>query len=428
MMMKLKKQLLVSAMLIVGAVMVQGQSMELSLDAAKQYAYDYNRTLKKSGLSVAEAKSAKWEAIAAGLPHVSASYSYQNPMDYEINFGVANITMSETQTAELQVSQLLFSGSYWVGIQLADIAKKMSVISLKKTELDISKEVTSSYQSILVAKEIQKILEANYENVKGLLDKTEQMVAVGATEKTNADQLKVQVASTENAIKENERQLEVATNLFRFQLGLGSEDEIVFSDSLAFFVDESQVSGLLLEQLVLNNNYDMMLVNQNHNLAKKQVNMARSKALPTISAYYNYTEKIATSGLDMTPPHVVGISASLPLFTSFETTSSIKQAKYQLKSSELTKQDTKEQLLLTEKQLRFNLKNAFESYKIQKENIEVATSVFKDYSLKYEQGVASGLELTTANNNFLTAQSNYVSSIMNLLNAENELKNLLGKK
>lgn len=408
---------------------VRAQSLQnLSLADAKQFAFQYNRTLQKSGLSVAEAKSAKWQAIAAGLPHATASYSYQNSMDYEVNLGMAAFTLEPTQNAQVQVTQLLFNGSYWVGIQMAEIAKNMSVISLKKSELDIAKDVTVSYQTILISNEMHKILRSNYENMKGLLAKTKEMVTVGALESTSADQLSVQVASMENAIKQNERQIELAENLFRLQLGLDVNTYISLSDSIGSFVNDAEVASLLLEPFVLNNSYDIQLLNQNLSLAKKQVNIAYSAALPTISAYYNYTHKIATSGFDMQPPHVVGLSASLPLFTSFETTSKIKQAKYKLKSAELDVKNVNEQLLIQEKQLRFNLKNAYESYKIQKENIEVSNRVFSNISLKYEQGAASGLDLTTANNNLLSAQSNYISATMQLLTAENDLKNLLGKK
>jgi len=74
-----------------------------------------------------------------------------------------------------------------------------------------------------------------------------------------------------------------------------------------------------------------------------------------------------------------------------------------------------DQLLMQEKQLRYNLLSAGEQYRSQKENIEIAKRVLNSFQNKYNQGMASSLELTQANNNYLTAQNNYLSALMNLL-------------
>jgi outer membrane protein len=116
------------------------------------------------------------------------------------------------------------------------------------------------------------------------------------------------------------------------------------------------------------------------------------------------------------------------LFTSGGNCSKVQQAKLKMQMAQLDKQNLIDQLTIQEKQMRFNLTNAFDSYQIQKRNIDVSKRVFKNISRKYEQGVASSLDLTSANNNLLTAQGNYVSAVLQVLNAEAELQNLLGKK
>ena len=86
-----------------------------------------------------------------------------------------------------------------------------------------------------------------------------------------------------------------------------------------------------------------------------------------------------------------------------------------------------DQLLLQEKQLRYNLLNANEQYKSQKENIEIAARVLKSIQNKYNQGMASSLDLTQANNNYLTSQSNYLNAIMNLLQTKVSFDKLMSK-
>jgi outer membrane protein TolC len=84
-----------------------------------------------------------------------------------------------------------------------------------------------------------------------------------------------------------------------------------------------------------------------------------------------------------------------------------------------------DQLLIQEKQLRYNLINANLQYKSQKDNVEVSKRVYLSMENKYRQGMASSLELTQANGQYLQAENNYVSAIMNLLQTRLALDKLL---
>ena len=86
-----------------------------------------------------------------------------------------------------------------------------------------------------------------------------------------------------------------------------------------------------------------------------------------------------------------------------------------------------DQLLLQEKQLRFNLLNAYEQFKTQKDNVEIAGRVLASFQNKYNVGMASSLDLTQANDNYLAAQSNYLNSIINLLQTKVSFDKLMNK-
>ena len=86
-----------------------------------------------------------------------------------------------------------------------------------------------------------------------------------------------------------------------------------------------------------------------------------------------------------------------------------------------------DQLLIQEKQLRYNLVSANEQYVSQKENIEIAGRVLESYENKYNQGMASSLDLTQANNSYLTAQNNYIQALMNLLQTKVAFDKLMNK-
>ncbi|MDR3705892.1 MAG: TolC family protein [Paludibacteraceae bacterium] len=409
-------------------VQAQQNTLKLSLDEAKTYALQNNRTLQKGNISIDLTEKSIWEQISAGLPQVKLSSNYQNYMGYKFDIFGMSYPLTSSFNAQLQVSQLLFSGNYFVGVQIAKIAKQISVSNQKKSELDVIQQVSQSYYNVLVTQEMKKIITENLVNLHQLLKNTEAMAMAGVTERTNVDQLNVEVFSMENSMKTSERQLELAYNMLRLQLGVNANVELVLTDSLNSFVRDEAISSLMLEPFVADNSYDMVLMNQNIQLTKKEVNLAATNFLPTVSCYYSYTDKFKQSSFDTQPPNTFGITASLPLFTGGGNYSKVKQAKLKLKSAELDKDNLKDQLSVQEKQLRFNLRNAYENYLNQKKNIDVSNRVFGNITKKYQQGVSSGLDLTNGNNNLLLAQSNYISSLLQLLNAEAELNNLLGKK
>ncbi len=426
--------LLFFALSVLG-VKAQSSAVSLSLDSAKMIALRYNKVLASKGLSVAVANQELWQSIAHGLPQAKATYNYQDAMGAEIvlDMGVPGlppniIPIDPTQNIQFQVSQLLFSGSYWVGMKMSRLAKEMQVLAYKQTELDIAKQVSEAYYNILVAQETKQILSENLINLEQLLRNTETMVLVGVAESISADQLAVQVAAMRNTIAKVEQQLELAHNMLRLQLGLGVEYPITLSEQLKDMVDETEIVTLLMEPFNVNQHIGMRQMNTNLALSKKQIQLAQSSFLPTIAGFYNYTYKITTTAFDMQPKNMIGINASMPLFTSFSNYSKVKQAKLKCRSVAYEKDNLKDQLSVQEKQLRFNLKSANESYKIQQKNIDVSKRVFANISIKYEQGVASALDIVNAHNNLLTAESNYITSIMELLQAQTALNNLLGKK
>jgi outer membrane protein TolC len=124
---------------------------------------------------------------------------------------------------------------------------------------------------------------------------------------------------------------------------------------------------------------------------------------------------------------MLGFQVSIPIFASGQRYSRIRQAQINLEKARNNKSMVSDQLLLQEKQLRYNLINARYQYTTQKENVEVAYRVYESIENKYRQGVASSLDLTQAHNNYLQAESDYISSLMDLLQTRLALDKLLNK-
>jgi len=267
----------------------------------------------------------------------------------------------------------------------------------------------------------------NTDNLKEVYRKTEAMVNVGMLEKTDLDQLSVQIAALENAVSNSGRQLEMARNMFRLQLGMDPNQDFELSGSL------EQVMGMVKGTLTnpgifdISANKDYQLIELQEQMSQKQVKMQNAAYLPTLTGFYSRTEKIIKPNFDMSPKDMVGANLSIPIFSGGQRKAKVDQAKIDLETMRNTRAFMSEQLQIQERQLQYNLKSANETWLNQVRNLEVAKSVYANLKRKFEQGMISGLELVSADNNYVKAQTDYISSVFQVLQATVELDKINGK-
>ena len=404
--------------------------LSLTLDAAQSYAIEYNRILKNAGLATDAARKMVIETLAAGLPQVDASMDYTNFLgaEIEIRFGEGDPTIipfKPTSNFTITVGQLLFSGSYWIGLQTARISHDLTKSNYEKSELEIREQVALLYYSVLVAERSVDIILKNLDNIKDVFNKTNAMFTVGMAEITDVDQLSVQVSLLENASKSAQRQVEMAYNLLRIQLGVNAETNITLTETLDEIITRIDLMTTLSTPLELNNNIDYQMMITQQLLSKKQIDLVKMNCLPVITGFYSNTQKVLRPDFDMTPRNLIGLQMNIPIFASGMRKAQLDRAKINYESTLNNKALLTDQLLIQEKQLRFNLTTAIEQYDLQKNNVEVSKRVYDNLNLKYQQGLVSSLDLTTANNNYLQAETNYITAMMQLLQAEMALNKLL---
>lgn len=422
---------LLAAMLAVTMTVAQTQptseKRSFSLQEAQRYAAEHNRSMKKASLALEQAEKAKWATYANYLPQASASANYQTyMMNDSLSLGMMKVAMKPSSSLTIQVTQPLVNFSILVGMRLSEIARDMTKNAIEQTELAIKQNVNSVYYSILVLEHSKSILSTNIENVRTLAKATRIKVNVGIGESTEADQMDITLANLENALQNTNQNIEVAYNSLRLLLGMGTEGQVVLTSKLTELTNEQKALSLMTQPFDLEKNIDKRTSDLNLKLNERQVQSAQSAILPTVTAVYQRNEKIIKPAVDFSMKNTLMFTANIPLFAGGKNDANIKKAKLALQSAQLDSDQLKDQLLLQEKQLKYNLKSAMESYTLQQKNIELSQRVFTNITKKYEQGVSSSLEVTNANNNLLTAQSNYVTAVMNLLNAQDALLKLLG--
>ena len=426
---RMKTALLLLAITAVAPVAAQ-ERIALSLSEAQQYAIEHNRTLQNASIDVRKAQAQKWQTIAGMLPQVTASSSYSNMMGYKMDLGQMQLSMPPYATFGVQTA-IGLSGAQIVSLGISNISRKMADITLEKSEKEIADQVETIYFSALVAEETVRLLEDNLESMRKLRDITQSSVDVGVAEQTDADQLQVQVATMENSVASTRRSLEMVYNSLRLQLCLDDDVEIELTQSIDDLLNLDTTATLLSADFNIEDNYDYQLLQQSTELARKQIALTGWSNGPTFSIYHQYSGRHNFSNeptMNMTPPNMIGAQISIPLFTSGKMTAAMKDARLSYQKQLNTLEDTELALNVQHRQLVYNLRTAIDKYTVQKESVEVAGRVFDNIAKKYEYGVASSLDVTNAGTNLITAQSNYVQSLLEIINAQVSLEQLLNKR
>lgn len=250
---------------------------------------------------------------------------------------------------------------------------------------------------------------------------------MGIIEKLDVDQLSVQITALQNTVKSTERQFELAKNMLRLQLGANANTELELTENLDMILTAQNALNASKTAFDAKYNLDFQLIEFQEKLAEKQIKLQQASYLPTLTGYYARIEKILKPDFDMSPKNMLGLNLSIPIFTGFGTKSKVNQAKIDLETMRINKALLEDQLTIQEKQLQFNLTNARETYLNQVANLDISRRVYDNLKLKFEQGMLSALDLITADNNYVQAETDYITSVYQLLSAQTELDKLYGQ-
>ena len=437
------------------------KTMRLSLSEAQEYAVQHNYALQNSALDVKKAEATRWQTLSSMLPQVKAGFDYQNMCGYEMNLGgrssmgsmmpdsitiggvtmpisfpssggsgstSTSIPMNPSGTFSITAS-IALTGAQLVGTLLNRIAIDMANVTHRQSEQTTRANVKTAYTSILIMEQTVRLLDTSLQNMQQLLETTEASVRAGASEQVNADKLKVQVATMKSSINSTERSLNMLYNSLILLLGADVNSNLQLTTPIEQVLDVDYAARLTMGGFHIEDNYNYQLLQQSERLARKQLTLAWMDFTPTISAYYQYSDKTyfgKDAGFNMTPPNMIGASVSLPLFQSGTRVAKIKGAKIDYQKNLNSKLQAEDGLKVQYNQLCYDLVSAIESYNIQRENLDVTRRVFRNVSEKYTYGRASNLEVTNASTDILNAQSNYIQAVMSVVKAQVALENLLG--
>lgn len=468
--------LFITLMMPFAGMAQQPVSTRLTLDECIQYALENSTTLKNAVIDEQIADARVKETRGIGLPQIDASvgllHNHKLPRFYAQYFapkdgeetlfdlsGVPGIQegdvvalqnffqLKSSGNAAVSVNQILFNGSYLVGLKAANAYRELSIRSTRQTQEQIIQQVTKAYYAVLINKDRMNLFDNNIARVDSLLKTTQALNKNGFAEGIDVDRIQV---SLNNLVAERDKFYnlqELAVHLLKFQMNYPLDQPLdVQGDIASLQVDES-----LLSDYELNWDYtkrtDYALLEANRDLQELDVKNKFSAALPSLSAFANLgysTQSPSIGGLFKTETQGVsstsafgpdrwysfstfGLNLNIPIFSGLQRSYRLQQAKLNLLKIENSFTTLKSSIDLEVKRAAISFLNAIKSLESQRANSGLAENIARITKIKYEEGVGSNLEVIEAEAALKEAQTNYYSALYEALIAKIDLDKAYGK-
>ncbi|CAI8160117.1 MAG: Uncharacterised protein [Bacteroidota bacterium] len=418
-------------------------AQQLDLDGAIQLAKTNNRTLQNSSKDIQIAKQKRWETIAIGLPQVSLSAGYMNALKQATtvvpaeSFGgqpgeFAELLFGTTQSANagLRLEQLIFDGSYLVGLQASEVYLRISEQAYTKTEQVIRQATVDAYINTLLAKAQITVLEQNLEAAQQNLNEIKVIYENGLTEEENVQQLQLIVSSLLTSLTYTKQMAALAKNVLRYVMGMELDTPLTLSSTLEGLALQYQSENS--DMLTLNNNIDFQMAQNDIRTKELLLKLERFKSLPRISAFisggydgYNQEFLFTQPEQNWFGRASFGLNLSLPIFDSFQSQAKRQQAKLALEQSKNEAANVAQELLLDESRLRNEVQFNLENLQTTANNLALANSIEQKNQIKFKEGLVSGFTLRQAQTQLYEAQNNYLTAMQQLVVSKTSLSLLL---
>lgn len=308
-----------------------------------------------------------------------------------------------------------------------------------RTRETVMFNVASQYLQVLLDKELLRITEENVENLAKRLDRVKGMVEAGAIYISDQYDLEAQIKQLE--LQEVQRLNTLNTDKALLARTLLLDPPVKFEVAEpAWSLEASMTQDYDLEslyQMALTNRSDLKQFTHQQEAAQYAVNVARAGYLPTLSAFFNYNSYYNSTARDAidngtptptfekvsfteqvtnrNPNRSVGLRLSIPIFTQFTNKTAVTRAKMLQENARLSLDQINNTIyndVLTGVQ---GAEAAQASYEAAKSQYESAKLAYDTQQARYEVGLSNIIQLTTAAQNFVQAESNLASARYTLL-------------
>lgn len=423
------------------------EPVSFTLKQAQEYAIEHNYTLQNSRYDVEIAKKIVRQNTSIGLPQVNAGLTYMDNIlrptsiipnifdttgqapPLEIQFGTRyNATFSA------QLTQLIYSGQYLVGLQTARAYLETEKQRDIKAQIDVRDLVAEAYIAYLIVEESQKILDSTYKIVSQMVDEASEFFRNGLMEQLDVEQLELNKATLEaNMITTQSHKL-IAYNYLKFMMGLEDNQSIILADSLEYFLTRINRDYLMNSAFDYHYNIQYRLLKKQEYLVVMQYKLAKTAYQPSLAGFLNFSTNAQREEWDFFDTKERwfssaswGISLNIPIWSSGNRKFAVDQAAINVDKMKVLDKQTRTSLNLQVETVRNDFNMSYLVFLNKKKSLQTASKIYQQTIVKYRQGLASSTDLNQKYNQFLISEADYTQAMFDLLKSNIALAKLLEK-
>ncbi len=421
-------------------------AQSFSLKQAVDYAIAHQVQVKNSQLDLQNANAKVNEIRAMGLPQVNGSLSLTNnlilqrvfiparifnPAAAEGELIAAKFGVDNAGFANVGLSQLVFDGTYLLGLKASSVYKDLAVKSVTQSKQQVAENVTKAYYGILVNEKRQGLLALNVARLDTLLKETRELNKQGFVEKIDVQRLDVQANNLRTELENIDRLQALSYSLLKFQMGYPMEEPIRLSETLEK-VELATFNTNAAGDFNYSNRIEYSILQTQESLAELDLKSIKAGYLPRLLLNANYGYNAGANGFGdlVSKPWfdnaAVTVALQIPIFDGYSKKYRSIQSANNLQKVRQSYGLLKSSIDMQRSQASITMKNALESMKEQKANLELANEISRVTRVKYQNGVGSNLEVLNAESSIKESQANYFTALYNALVAKVELEKANG--
>ena len=436
-----------AAVIIIGCLIVlqsysQG-AVQLTLQQALEMAAKQSYSVQTNALELEKAQKRMNEIRGMGLPQINGTAGFQDFLDIPVQvapdfFGGSDqlvelqFGLQYSGSAGVQIDQLIFDGSYLVGLKAARAYNDNKVQELEQTMLDAKAAAAKAYYAVLVADEavnnlesLVPVLEENLRQVTGLTQN-------GFADATDKDRIELSLSEVQNQLLQMKDQRSSALDMLHFVLGMPVASPLELADELDFLVSNPDPRGLAGTAFEPASHIDSKVASSLLVMQELAVKNQRSQAYPKLYGFFNHTQNAYRREFDIFgsgpwyPTTVLGVNLQIPIFSGGSRVNQLKQEQLTLEQVRINQHVVDEQLLLDYQQKKNAVLTNADRYDNAKANLNLAQRIFDRTNSKFKEGLASSFELNEERSQLINSQNAYIQSLADLLLARADLREALG--
>lgn len=427
-----------------------GGPFRMSLKEAIDYGIQNNINVRNAQLDVQSAQEKVKETFGIGLPSLSAGAQLAHSPKVQPFVGEAAaddigifgpqpgvkkgqalpiyLALPNTAGATLQLNQLIFDGSYLVGLKASSTFQQLSVKQLQQSKISVAENVAKAYYGVLVNNERIKILDINMMRLDSTIREMRAMQKAGFVEQLDVDRLEVALNNLKTEKQKTQRLVDLSALLLKFQMGMPQTETLILTDKL-----DSYRPNLLTPSDNYGNRIEYSILQTQRDLALLDLQNKKAKYLPSLAAGFTLGSLTGASKFGNIPDFgdrwfnysVIGFQLSVPIW-DFSRDHAVRQSKLSAAKVDNGMNLLKQAIDLEQRQAITNADNANESLKVQQRNLDLAKEVLRVTKIKYKEGVGSNLEVVNAEASLREAQTNYYSALYDALIAQVDMQKATG--